>query len=208
MHGSPLSLIASRSMGGYPFYMIMNHYTSWIGIDPGLNGAIAVQHSNWTTQAFRLPKNADGSLNLLEISHMIDNMLGYDQNWGMYRPTLVYIEKVGSMPGQGVASSFKFGLVTGMMHGLIAAKGLDVFTVHPVKWKNRILPKGCHSKQDAIDYCKLKFPDVDLVNSIRSHKEHDGICDALCISEYARYFHSENTKCKSSGNRANRLGAS
>lgn len=49
--------------------------------------------------------------------------------------TLAVIEKVGSFPGQGVSSSFRFGMGTGIIHGVIAALGFQRIEVSPTVWK-------------------------------------------------------------------------
>jgi crossover junction endodeoxyribonuclease RuvC len=180
-------------------------YTSWLGIDPGLHGGIAVQHTNKPTMAVAMPLK-DGNLDLEKISDIVDSMLlvdQLDQSWG-YRTCRVVIEGVGAMPGQGVSSTFKFGFVTGAVHGIMAAKGLEVVVCYPVKWKNRVLTGTDKSKQAAIDYCRLSFPDISLLATPRSRKPHDGIADALCISQYARHHHEENIKHKSNVVRVNK----
>jgi crossover junction endodeoxyribonuclease RuvC len=106
------------------------------------------------------------------------------------------------MPGQGVTSMFNFGFGVGLLHGIIAAKGLELYKVHPIRWKNRILKNPTRDKTVAIDYCLEKFPGVNLQPS--GKKPHDGIADALCMSEYARHFHSESTERKPRGAQASK----
>lgn len=168
-------------------------FTTWIGIDPGLKGGIAAQHTNRPIQVAAMPVT-DGVLDTLKLSDIIEDML---DGGGMYRPALVCIEGVGAMPGQGVSSTFKFGFVTGIAHGVLAAKGIVPVIVYPLRWKNRVLSGTDKSKQAAIDYCRLHFPDINLLATQRSRKPSDGIADALCLSEYARHFHSVNKAYKS-----------
>ena len=47
----------------------------------------------------------------------------------------VVVENVHSMPKQGVASTFKFGMGCGIIHGVICALRLPVTLVTPVQWK-------------------------------------------------------------------------
>lgn len=44
------------------------------------------------------------------------------------------LEKVHSMPGQGVSSSFKFGVNYGNLQGLILALGIPFEEISPAKW--------------------------------------------------------------------------
>ena len=46
------------------------------------------------------------------------------------------IENVHSMPGQGVASTFKFGMGTGIIHGVCGALRLPMALVAPTSWKS------------------------------------------------------------------------
>jgi len=47
----------------------------------------------------------------------------------------VYIEQVGAMPGQGVASMFNFGHSCGTIMGVIGALGYAHTMVTPQRWK-------------------------------------------------------------------------
>lgn len=45
------------------------------------------------------------------------------------------IERVGSMPMQGLGSAFNFGFTTGAIHGVLAANGFTIHTATPAQWK-------------------------------------------------------------------------
>jgi crossover junction endodeoxyribonuclease RuvC len=47
----------------------------------------------------------------------------------------VVIERVHSMPKQGVASTFKFGMGVGVIHGVLSALWLPITLVTPAQWK-------------------------------------------------------------------------
>lgn len=49
----------------------------------------------------------------------------------------VVIEGVGSMPGQGIASSFAFGYGAGLIEGVAAGLGLPVEIIFAAAWKRR-----------------------------------------------------------------------
>lgn len=51
--------------------------------------------------------------------------------------TVAYVEQVGSMPGQGVASMFSFGHAAGVIQGVLGAFRLPVKMVTPQAWKKR-----------------------------------------------------------------------
>ncbi len=49
--------------------------------------------------------------------------------------TVVVVEQVNAMPGQGVTSMFNFGQTFGAIKGVCAALNLPIFFVRPSKWK-------------------------------------------------------------------------
>lgn len=97
-----------------------------LSIDPGLHGAIS----------FYAP----------EAPHVItvDDMPVVDKDIDpaalarrirQIGPDVAIVERVGSMPGQGVSSTFKFGCGYGMVQGVIAALEIPIHLVTPGKWK-------------------------------------------------------------------------
>jgi len=58
---------------------------------------------------------------------------------------LCYIEKVHSMPKQGVASSFRFGLNYGFLRGLLTGLKIPFDFVTPAVWQRRL---ECMSRGD------------------------------------------------------------
>lgn len=97
-----------------------------MGIDPGLTGAIAVLSPQYpgVVSAGDMPvagKHIDSAA-----LHRLIRSFG---------PDVVVIEQVSSMPGQGVASTFKFGVGYGMVQGVVAALGIETRFVTPAVWK-------------------------------------------------------------------------
>jgi crossover junction endodeoxyribonuclease RuvC len=143
-----------------------------IAIDPGLSGAIAILNGELSAQPLPI---AGKELDLGELARLIQNAY----------PVLAVVEKVHSMPGQGVSSTFKFGTGFGSILGILAALGIRTELIPPQTWKRVILQGTDKSKDAAIAYCRRAFPDVPLVLP-RCRKPHDGIADALCLLEYGR----------------------
>lgn len=159
----------------------MDKYTAWIGIDPGMYGGIAIQFSNRKAVATATPLDVNKNIDIVKLKDWIS--LQVDM-----RPTLVAIERQGAMPGQGVSSTFKLGFGTGMLHGMLLSMGLEFEVVDSRRWKNRVLKGTLKDKQAAIDYSLSHFSYISLLRTSRSRKPHDGIADAICISEYARHY--------------------
>jgi hypothetical protein len=98
-----------------------------LGVDPGsVSGAMAFyfpDHPDLIT-AEDLP-TMDGELDAAQVADRIRQM----------KPDFALVEKVGSMPKQGIASAFNFGFGCGQLNGVIAALGIPVHYVTPGKWK-------------------------------------------------------------------------
>jgi crossover junction endodeoxyribonuclease RuvC len=142
-----------------------------IAFDPGQKGGIAI-HYQGITIAYPMPL-AGKTLDLPSIATLIRS----------HSPDLAVIEKVGSMPGQGVTSTFTFGCGYGQLQGLLAGMGVPFELVTPQAWKKLVLAGTPKDKDAAIAYCRRAFPDVPLVMP-RCRTPHDGIADSLCLLQY------------------------
>ncbi len=105
-----------------------------IGIDPGLSGAIAVLKDKKIQEIFDVPVMPEGKknkrqLNSAQLVKLIKDIISDNEE------TVVVVEHVTAMPGQGVTSMFNFGQTFGAIKGICAALGLPIFFVRPAKWK-------------------------------------------------------------------------
>ena len=165
--------------------------TVWIGIDPGLSGAIAViQYDGQVVTVLPIPL-AGKEIDVKCIIKWLIKKATVQKDGIFYkRDATVYIEAVHSMPGQGVSSVFKFGFVTGILHGIIRTLGIPLYTVTPQAWKKEILAGTDKSKQASIDYVARTYPNVSLKRTERSTTYDHNMSDAICIAEYCRRKHS------------------
>lgn len=100
-----------------------------VAIDPGLSGCIAVLASNGDLQAFmHMPVIKVGSSNRV-------NGAAVQAFLAEHKLRHCYVEKVASMPKQGVASTFNFGHAAGLVEGVIAGAGIPLTLVTPQRWK-------------------------------------------------------------------------
>ena len=104
------------------------------GIDPGIAGAIAILDDKKIVDVKDLPTMADGKknkrqLNSAHLSQYISSNI-VDIN-----KSVVVVEQVNAMPGQGVTSMFNFGQTFGAIKGISATLKLPIFFVRPSKWK-------------------------------------------------------------------------
>ena len=83
---------------------------------------------------FDMPVMAEGKknkrqLNSAQLVHILKNNIKNFEN------SVVVVEQVNAMPGQGVTSMFNFGQTFGAIKGVCAALGLPICFVRPSKWK-------------------------------------------------------------------------
>ena len=105
-----------------------------IGIDPGLNGAVAVMQDKKVINIYDMPVMAEGKKNKRQLnSSQLVNII--KENIHEDEETIVVVEQVNAMPGQGVTSMFNFGQTFGAIKGVCAALKLPIFFVRPSKWK-------------------------------------------------------------------------
>jgi crossover junction endodeoxyribonuclease RuvC len=152
-----------------------------IAFDPGQKGGIAFSKDGKVV-ARSMPL-AGKVLDLATISTIIKKA----------SPDIAVIEKVGSMPGQGVASTFTFGTGYGQLQGLLAGLGIPFELVTPQAWKKLVLAGTPKDKDAAIAYCRRVFPDVPLIMP-GCRVAHDGIGDALCLMQYGLRSFGDITK--------------
>jgi len=97
-----------------------------MGLDPGISGAVAFYFPDQRAgiSAYDVPvvgKEINASA-LFDLIHR-------------YAPDLAVIEIVHSMPKQGVASSFNFGMSYGIAKGVVGSLHIPTINVAPTKWK-------------------------------------------------------------------------
>ena len=150
---------------------------TYVGIDPGQKGGIAFITPEYNkVSVFAMPiAGKDIDVSVIKILFT---------NWAI-GDVVVAIEKVHSMPGQGVSSTFKFGFGTGILHGIVRTLEFPLHLVTPQKWKKIVLEGTTKDKAAAIDFCSRVYPNVNLLATSRSRVPHDGMADAICIARYA-----------------------
>jgi len=150
-----------------------------LGIDPGVTGAVAILKDGILSTIIDMPtmslgaKGTKRQVNAAELAKEIKKACAAigDQN-------LVYLERVSSMPRQGVASTFNFGVSYGVVLGVLAALGLPVILVSPAVWKRTAGLLG-NSKDAARTLAQLLYPYAPL-----GMKKHIGRADAILIARY------------------------
>lgn len=153
-----------------------------IGIDPGLDGAIATMSGSRITVRIMPTLKSTKTKRILDENKICQFLEQRRKVIGH-----VFVEKVHAMPGQGVTSTFNFGAGWGIIWGILVGLHIPRSLVHPATWKKVIckdMPKG--SKDASIIVAKRLWPDVSLLPTPRCRKDSDGMADALCIAEYGK----------------------
>lgn len=169
-----------------------------IGIDPGKNGAIAINGVDDKIMYYTIPKiSKDVDLSgLHRIMGIIFNLDGKKH---------IVIENVHSIFGSSAKSNFQFGWINGVMEGMIVSYGIPYTKVSPKAWQKEMwqgvspimINTGKKKKDGSPKYktdtkatsllaAKRLFPNENFLATERSKVPHDGIIDAILLSEYCK----------------------
>lgn len=162
----------------------MNH----IGIDPGKDGAIVAQ-TDKGIEKIMIPLIGN-EIDLHSLNHTIRRL---SLSGG---PHHFILENVHTLPIMSAKSNFTFGSVFGMLQALLVANNCKFTLVTPKEWQKEMwqgIPKQTKPGKKQTDTKAMSllaanrlFPLQDLTKSDRASKAHDGIVDALLISEYCK----------------------
>ena len=162
----------------------------YLGIDPGVSGAYAIL-------------NRVGDVRSLGLYKERSDLIGFLRQGIDVRAAL---EKVHSMPKQGVSSTFTFGEATGVWRGILEAFSVPFELITPMTWQREILDfqitkeekkedetkkehdcrteRNRRKKKEAVTAFVLRrYPDLYHLLKI---KKNQGIADAICLALYAR----------------------
>ena len=143
-----------------------------VGIDPGINGAIAIMWESGSIDLLKMPDESD----------MVDALrcCEVDQD-GV--PCRVYLEQVSGYIGspQPGGAMFKFGRSFGFILGVLAALEAEVHLVRPQAWQKGLpgvaAVKGPAKKRAIKDEAARRYPKVKTTLQT---------ADALMIADWGR----------------------
>lgn len=149
-----------------------------IGIDPGLQGALALLDGDECLEVIDMPVMLLGKnrhqVNAAELAKIL---AGWKER-ARLAPLCTFLERVAAMPGQGVASMFNFGVTYGAVQGILGALQIPMVLVSPQLWKKRAGLLG-KNKDAARTLAQQLYPTVDL-----AHKKDVGRADAILIARF------------------------
>src|SRR6476659_4884628 len=96
-----------------------------LAVDPGaVSGALALRTPDGNFVVGDLPV-VNGQMDAAAFARIVRDM----------KVRVAVVERVGAMPKQGVASTFKFGFACGAISGVLAASMVPIYYVVPAVWK-------------------------------------------------------------------------
>ncbi len=149
----------------------MIYRDSYIGVDPGANGGLVAISDEIT--ATKMPAT----------ERDIWDWFSERNN----RPSVAVIEKVHSMPKQGVSSTFKFGMNYGFLRACLIAANIPFEEITPQKWQKGlgIVPASkteskTQWKNRLKQHAQQLFPQIKVTLAT---------ADALLIATYCKRKH-------------------
>lgn len=148
---------------------------SYIGIDPGATGALAIIHEDGRAEIFDYPGDERA---LMEMVRRISR--------GM-NPWVVILEYQQAMPVQGVSSTFALGKNYGIWLATIAAMDWPLRIVRPAEWKKNMgyPPREKKTtKEYSMTLARRLYPDAGKQWLLR--KMDHNRAEALLLAHYGK----------------------
>jgi crossover junction endodeoxyribonuclease RuvC len=154
----------------------MTTQTYFMGIDPGLSGAIAIYDGAQALVVHDMPTLQLKTRRVVDeyaLARLIDSWSG--------RVSACWLEQVATRPGEGAVGAFTFGRSYGVVRGVLAANFVTIHDVPPQVWKRVLKVSG--DKDEARARASALFPR-------HAHqwplKKHDGRAEASLIALYGQ----------------------
>ena len=150
-----------------------------IGIDTGASGAVSMFINSVAYKVFDMPAVKNKKNRNIVSGYGLKELLLEAIDWED-STVFVVIEDVHSMPKQGLASTFDFGVAKGVIIGVVEALELRYELVSPQKWK-----KHCGLISTAKDFARTTairtYPHLQSQLKLKKHIDR---ADALLIGQW------------------------
>jgi len=146
----------------------------WLAIDPGASGSMCILTEE---------------NNVFFTDYKTNGLRGYITTLGDIRdedlePTMIALEKVHAMPGQGVSSMFSFGQRLGELEGILQAFDMGYELIRPQLWQKACGVPAKSGKKGIYEAISKIYPQAELTGP--KGGIIDGRCDALGMCHYLR----------------------
>jgi len=169
----------------------------WVGIDPGLNGALAFIEEGGKSRVLGVP--------VFKIKKGNKEKSEYDINFMSLaikpfrgKNVIACQELTHAMPGNGNVSMYSFGRGHGLWEAFVVANDIPIIFSLPQQWKKKypsLIPKQrsqdpkekqkikAEAKKEALNLARSMFPHL---NENLKRVSDDGKAEALLIANYCK----------------------
>jgi len=139
-----------------------------LGIDPGVSGAYALLGSNGLVTVVDDLPVINRQVDAAEWRRVLTEI----------KPDVAVVELVHSMPKQGVASTFKFGMAAGLIRGVLLGAGVPIIDVAPTVWKKHFKLSGSDGERSRA-LAVQRFPTSPALSRKKDHNRAEALLIAL-----------------------------
>jgi Holliday junction resolvasome RuvABC endonuclease subunit len=109
--------------------------TRYLGVDPGLSGALAIIETINSVpvliDVIDMPSTGTGAKARVDIIAAAE--------WiAKHAPSTAYVERAQAFPGQGASSGFSYGRAVGAIEAVVALGSIPMILVEASVWKRRL----------------------------------------------------------------------
>jgi hypothetical protein len=162
---------------------------TYIGIDVGKTGGVAILFEDGTLELHKIPVVGVSKPQINE--HELNRILSLHNG----DESIYALENVTSIRGASAGSNFTFGDTKGLKRGMLVGMGVRFVMVAPKEWQkvawNGIpVVKKANGRNDTKAISLLAsqriFPGQSFLATPRSSVPHDGLIDAALIAYYLK----------------------
>lgn len=147
----------------------------FLGIDPGVSGALAVlESSDVLVSVEDLPIIRDGATVWCDAGALLSRLINLR---GTVNTLHAIVERQGAQPVQGVASAFKMGVGYGSILAALQIARISITFVTPTVWKRHY--GLSQDKNASLHKARLLYPTASL-----DRKKDHGRAEALLLARY------------------------
>jgi crossover junction endodeoxyribonuclease RuvC len=148
--------------------------TRYLGIDPGLSGALAIVEMingiPMLIDAIDMPSTGTNTKARVDI-------IAAAQWIAKHAPSIAYVERAQAYPGQGRSSAFSYGRSVGAIEATIALCQIPMILVEAAVWKRRLHLPGKDKEASRARALQL-FP---VQHALLARKKDHGRADACLL---------------------------
>lgn len=151
------------------------------GIDPGVTGAIAI--FEYGLKEIHDMPTYDGRVDGIELGALLENV------------DIVYLENTHPMPKNGSIASYKLGLNTGIVIGVVQSMMIPLVRVSVAQWRAGVGLRG-KDKDASLGLARELFPHMrSMLTRQRDHNR----AEAALIGRYGAYRQIQERKAHDEG---------